>query len=73
VIYQAIVTRKLSHVGDPLLAAQWQVAGKSERDGGYRWTRRRSSGYIDAVMGATMAAYAATRGIAPEAPVQVFV
>jgi hypothetical protein len=72
-IYQAIVTRQLSHIGDPLLAAQWSVAGRAERDGAFRWTRRRSMGYIDAVMSTTLAAYGATRGLAPEPPVQVFV
>jgi hypothetical protein len=71
-VYQSIVTRRLAHVGDPLLGAQWAVAGKAERDGAFRWTRRRSMGYIDAVMSATMAAYGAARGMAPEPPVQIF-
>lgn len=73
VIYQAILTRRLAHVGDPLLDAQWGQVAKVERDGGFRWTRRRSAGYIDAVMAATIATWGAARGITPELPSQVFV
>jgi len=73
VVYQAVLTRRLAHVGDPLLDAQWGQVAKVERDGGFRWTRRKSAGYIDGVMAATIAAWGAARGIAPEPPLQVFV
>jgi phage terminase large subunit-like protein len=71
-IYQTILTRRLAHVGDPLLAAQWGQVAKVERDGAMRWARRRSAGFIDAVMAATMAIYAAAQGIAPEPEIQIF-
>jgi hypothetical protein len=72
-VYQAVLTRRLAHVGDPLLDAQWLQTAKVERDGGFRWTRRKSVGYIDAVMAATIAAWGAAKGIKPEPPIQIFV
>ena len=73
VIYLAVLTRRIAQVGDPLLSAQWVQVAKVERDNAYRWARRKSAGYIDAVMAATIAVWAAARGEAPEAPVQIFV
>jgi hypothetical protein len=73
VVYQAVLTRRLAHVGDPLLDAQWGQVAKLDRDGGFRWTRRKSAGYIDGVMAATIATWGAARGVAPEPPLQVFV
>jgi hypothetical protein len=55
-----------------LLAAQWTVAARADRDGAFRWTRRKSAGYIDAIMAATMATYGARQGVAPEPPIQIF-
>jgi hypothetical protein len=72
-IFQAITTRQLAHVGDPLLSAQWTVVARADRDQGFRWTRRRSAGFIDAIMSATLAVFGARKGLAPEPPIQVFV
>jgi hypothetical protein len=73
VMYLAVLTRRLAQVGDPLLSAQWGQVAKVERDNAYRWTRRKSMGYIDAVCSATFATWAATRGEAAEVPPQIFV
>jgi hypothetical protein len=72
-MYLAVLTRRLAQVGDPLLSAQWGQVAKVERDNAYRWTRRKSMGYIDAVCSATFATWAATRGEAAEVPPQIFV
>jgi hypothetical protein len=72
VIYSAITTRTLAHIADPLLAAQWTVAARADRDGAFRWTRRKSAGFIDAIMASTIAVWGSRQGVAPEAPVQVF-
>jgi hypothetical protein len=73
VMYLAVLTRRLAQVGDPLLAAQWGQVARVERDSAYRWARRKSASYIDAVMSATLSTWAAARGEAQDLPPQIFV
>jgi phage terminase large subunit-like protein len=72
--YGAIVSRELTHPGDPLLDYQLSLARRSlGDDGSWRFSRRQSSGHIDALLAAVFATYVATRPADDAAVPQVFV
>jgi phage terminase large subunit-like protein len=58
----AVVTRRLRHLGDPVLGAAVRAAARSEDAEAWRWIRRRSAGPIDALCAATIACQLAEDG-----------
>jgi phage terminase large subunit-like protein len=52
--------RELTHAGDDVLAVSLASAARSEIGDGWRWTRKRSTGHIDAIVAASIALWGAT-------------
>jgi phage terminase large subunit-like protein len=56
-LYELLVERRLRHGGDPYLRDQVQAAAKRITERGWRFSKRTSSGPIDALIAGTMASY----------------
>lgn len=71
--YGAVVGRELVHPVDPLLTAQLGAARRDLTGDGWRYSRRRSDGDIDAVIACVLAVWGRLRPIERPAVPQVFV